>query len=451
MEDITYIYNASGLVTEVEYLGHPLVKFFYTLEQEKPTGLFGDKRGGALANHRVKKETYDDNGILQSSTYYVRDVAGQVMAVYSDEFGNMALVEQPIYGAGRLGIAYNGNNNTKAYVYELTDHLGNVRAVFGTDGNEAGLKGFTDYYPGGMAMPNRNLEDANGYRYGYQGQYAEEDKETGLNAFQLRMYDSRINRWLSPDPYGQYNSPYLAMGNDWANGVDPDGGWKTKFGAWLWKTFNGGGEIVGEKGNWSVAQQGADGWDTFITNGSFVPEHRRDFAAVPGSGFSLFNVANSVETPDRLPIYVKAQADFNYGGFGFDLKAAGGNVTLQSNAGKKSIYSIGGEADFWEGDFTNLSFIQNPYNENKGGTETGWGVNGIFGYSENYDTQFNRESTTTNYGIIEHTKIFHNESIHNLGKVKQDRYGWSFGGEFNAVYGVRANIEFGWISQGVPE
>lgn len=120
-----------------------------------------------------------------------------------------------------------------------------------------------------MAMPNRNLEDANGYRYGYQGQYAEEDKETGLNAFQLRMYDSRIMRWLSPDPYGQYNSPYLAMGNDWANGVDPDGGWKSKFGAWLWKTFNGGGEIVGEKGNWSVAQQGADGWDTFITNGDF--------------------------------------------------------------------------------------------------------------------------------------------------------------------------------------
>ncbi len=48
--------------------------------------------------------------------------------------------------------------------------------------------------------------------------------------------------------------------------MPPDGGWKGKFGAWLWKTFNGGGEIVGEKGNWSVAQQGADGWNVYITN-----------------------------------------------------------------------------------------------------------------------------------------------------------------------------------------
>ncbi|MCU0354673.1 MAG: hypothetical protein MUD08_13195 [Cytophagales bacterium] len=39
------------------------------------------------------------------------------------------------------------------------------------------------------------------------------------------MYDPVIGRWLSPDPYGQYDSPYLAMGNDWANQVDPDGGW----------------------------------------------------------------------------------------------------------------------------------------------------------------------------------------------------------------------------------
>ena len=56
------------------------------------------------------------------------------------------------------------------------------------------------------------------------------------------------------------------MGNNGVNFVDPDGGWKTRFGAWLWKTFNGGGEIVGEKGNWSVAQRGADGWDVYISN-----------------------------------------------------------------------------------------------------------------------------------------------------------------------------------------
>jgi len=81
---------------------------------------------------------------------------------------------------------------------------------------------FGGYNPGGMAMPNRNI--VGDYRYGYQGEYSEKDEETGHHAFELRMYDSRINRRISPDPAGQYASPYMSMGNNWANRVDPDGG-----------------------------------------------------------------------------------------------------------------------------------------------------------------------------------------------------------------------------------
>ena len=129
---------------------------------------------------------------------------------------------------------------------------------------------------GAEGMPNRQTTDGD-YRYAYQGQ--EKDKETNKEAFELRLWDSRIGRWLTTDPKRQYASPYLGMGNDPINGIDPDGGWKTKLGAFLWKTFNGGGQIVGTSGNWSVAQQGADGFDTFITNGQF-----RDIGKSPGSG-----------------------------------------------------------------------------------------------------------------------------------------------------------------------
>ncbi|WP_340077904.1 RHS repeat-associated core domain-containing protein [Leptobacterium sp. I13] len=62
------------------------------------------------------------------------------------------------------------------------------------------------------------------YRYGYQGDFAETDPETGKPAFELRLYDPRINRWLTTDPAGQYHSPYLSMGNNWVNRIDPDGG-----------------------------------------------------------------------------------------------------------------------------------------------------------------------------------------------------------------------------------
>ncbi len=60
------------------------------------------------------------------------------------------------------------------------------------------------------------------YRYNYQGQ--ELDQETGKVAFQLRLYDPRINRWLTTDPAGQYHSPYMAMGNNPITRTDPDGG-----------------------------------------------------------------------------------------------------------------------------------------------------------------------------------------------------------------------------------
>ena len=62
------------------------------------------------------------------------------------------------------------------------------------------------------------------YRHGYQGQFADKDEETGFDSFELRLYNSRIGRWMAPDPYGQFDSPYVGMGNNPVMGVDPDGG-----------------------------------------------------------------------------------------------------------------------------------------------------------------------------------------------------------------------------------
>ena len=107
---------------------------------------------------------------------------------------------------------------------QLTDHLGNVRAVVSKDnnGNAAALVSATDYYPGGMPMPGRQFVNGKPYRYSFQGQ--EKDAETGKVAFQLRLYDPRINRWLTTDPAGQYHSPYMGMGNNPISRIDPDGG-----------------------------------------------------------------------------------------------------------------------------------------------------------------------------------------------------------------------------------
>jgi len=69
-------------------------------------------------------------------------------------------------------------------------------------------------------MPNRNIEG--NYRYRFQGQ--EKDAETGKEAFELRLWDGRIGRWLTVDPAGEFFSPYLGMGNNPISNIDPDGG-----------------------------------------------------------------------------------------------------------------------------------------------------------------------------------------------------------------------------------
>lgn len=80
----------------------------------------------------------------------------------------------------------------------------------------------TDYYPFGMPMPGRQIVGRQPYRYAYQGQ--EKDPETEKEAFQLRLWDSRIGCWLTTDPAGQYDSPYLGMGNNPIIRIDSDGG-----------------------------------------------------------------------------------------------------------------------------------------------------------------------------------------------------------------------------------
>jgi len=86
-----------------------------------------------------------------------------------------------------------------------------------------GKKG-TNLYPFGSVLRTSKTNEDNHYRYGYQGEFSEEDEETGWSSFQLRMLDPVIGRWLSPDPMKQYHSPYTSMGNNPVKLTDPNGG-----------------------------------------------------------------------------------------------------------------------------------------------------------------------------------------------------------------------------------
>jgi RHS repeat-associated protein len=170
---------------------------------------------------RIKKLSYNTSGVLTTTTFYVYDAGGKLMSIYEQPNGG-AIAQKEIPFGGRTGVYYKA---TDTYRYEMSDHLGNVRAVFLKQSSSSiTMMVYRDYYPFGMEIPGRSYTDATGYRYGYQGQYAEKDPETNWNAFELRMYDSRIGRWLSIDPKNEFYSPYVGMGNDPISKTDPDGG-----------------------------------------------------------------------------------------------------------------------------------------------------------------------------------------------------------------------------------
>ncbi|MEM9024347.1 MAG: RHS repeat-associated core domain-containing protein, partial [Bacteroidota bacterium] len=165
---------------------------------------------------------------LASKQYYIRDIGGTLMAIIHDDVVEDAFdaTEMPVYGSGQLGFF---SANDAKYRYQVTDHLGNVRATIKgeKDGQgEVELLSMQDYYPFGSEMPGRSISGSFVFQQGYQRQ--PKDGETGFNAFELRLYDSRLGGWLSPDPYNQHYSPYMAMSNNPFSFFDPDGGKDTK-------------------------------------------------------------------------------------------------------------------------------------------------------------------------------------------------------------------------------
>jgi RHS repeat-associated protein len=202
------------------------------------------------------------------NTFYVRDAQGNVLGVYTwgqgtgePPVGGNGLVwnEQHLYGNTRLGImntvvampggsqatdTYSPTNDPAANgsegkrTYELSNHLGNVIAVvndrhLGVDENEDGITDYynaelvsaNDYYPYGWTMPGRRY-NGGGYRYGFNGKENDNDlKGTGnAIAFDSRIYDPRIGRWLSTDPVVKpWLSSYQYASDNPVNLADPDG------------------------------------------------------------------------------------------------------------------------------------------------------------------------------------------------------------------------------------
>ncbi len=211
----------------------------------------------AMGN-RVRKTVYTSAGSVERNIFYTYAPDGKLlqMTEQSNE-GLLMSMEYPLYGISRLGLYKVTNSlsrddeSANLYIfpryfdrrmYELTDHLGNVRAVVGdrklwnssfAGEFRANVLSVSNYYPFGMAQTGRNWDSSNGnYRYGYNGK--EEDNEIKTNSgdngksldYGARWYDPRKARWDAVDPLANYYtslSPYHYSGNNPILFVDSDG------------------------------------------------------------------------------------------------------------------------------------------------------------------------------------------------------------------------------------
>ncbi|RXM38167.1 hypothetical protein BOQ62_19115 [Chryseobacterium sp. CH21] len=122
------------------------------------------------------------------------------------------------------------NVETGKYVYNYTDHLGNVRLSYAKNGAGTEIIEESNYYPFGLKHEGYNTLLGNpAYNYKYNGK---ELQENGMYDYGARMYMPDLGRWGVMDAMSEKFSslsPYNYALNSPVMVVDPDGNFAVSY------------------------------------------------------------------------------------------------------------------------------------------------------------------------------------------------------------------------------
>ena len=136
--------------------------------------------------------------------------------------------------------------NTFDYIYNYTDHLGNIRVSYTKDPSTNMLKIMEEnhYYPFGLkhtynlpwlkieydpTLSSKKIKPSivkNFYKYKYNGKEFQDELNLNLYDYGARNYDAALGRWFGIDPLADLYediSPYQYALNDPIRYTDPDG------------------------------------------------------------------------------------------------------------------------------------------------------------------------------------------------------------------------------------
>lgn len=150
---------------------------------------------------------------------------------------------------GYVAVTNSDSGMDFTYVYNYTDHLGNVRLSWAKDNTTDALKIIreSNYYPYGLEHKGYNTQKyafivpengtsgiwteqkkaiVNPYRYSYNGKEFQHELRLNLYDYGARNYDPAIGRWMNIDPLAEKSrrfSPYVYALDNPVYFIDPDG------------------------------------------------------------------------------------------------------------------------------------------------------------------------------------------------------------------------------------
>ncbi|GEN70602.1 DUF6443 domain-containing protein [Chryseobacterium lathyri] len=198
----TIIYDLNGNMTVQQDKGISSIQYNYLNLPEKIT-----------QNSKITDYTYRADGVK------VKKIFGTDTTDYLDGFQ---------YENGTLKFLPTAegyfNFETGKYVYNYTDHLGNVRLSYFKNGSGAEIIEESNYYPFGLKHEGYNVLSGNpAYKYKYNGK---ELQETGMYDYGFRQYMPDLGRWSSLDPLSELASSWTSYRYAYDNPlryIDPKG------------------------------------------------------------------------------------------------------------------------------------------------------------------------------------------------------------------------------------
>ncbi|MDR6160279.1 RHS repeat-associated protein [Chryseobacterium sp. SLBN-27] len=145
-------------------------------------------------NAQVTDYVYRADGVKVKK--FFNDLETDYLDGFQYQFSQGSVAGSELKFVPTYGGYFNFENNR--YIYNYTDHLGNVRVSYFHNSTGIEILEENNYYPFGLKHLGYNVLVGNpSYQYKYNGK---ELQETGMYDYGWRQYMPDLGRWIQSDP-----------------------------------------------------------------------------------------------------------------------------------------------------------------------------------------------------------------------------------------------------------